>query len=127
MTRWTVHPHPERRSIYGIHKRNALTSPAGLWYLSAGLPGVSMSDTMGTFGIDFEVENPTQPGARRLVRAALVETRSELSWIPAGVLESLGIERYTTARFRSANGTVLERWTGTAWVHVAEKRTADDV
>ena len=86
-----------------------------------------MPDTMGTFRVDFEVENPTLPGTRRLVRAALVDTGSELSWIPADILESLGIERYTTARFRSANGTVLERWTGAAFVHVAGKRTADDV
>jgi clan AA aspartic protease len=86
-----------------------------------------MSDTMGTFRIDFEVENPTHPGARRVVRKALVDTGAELSWIPFDVLESLGIERYTVARFRQANGTVLERWTGTAWVHVAGKRTADDV
>lgn len=86
-----------------------------------------MSDTMGTFRIDFEVENPTRPGARRVVPSALVDTGSELSWIPSDILESLGVERYTTARFRSANGTVLERWTGTAWVHVADKRTADDV
>ena len=86
-----------------------------------------MSDTMGTFRIDFELENPMRAGERRLVRQALVDTGAELSWIPTDILESLGIERYTTARFRSANGTILERWTGTAWIHVAGKRTADDV
>ena len=86
-----------------------------------------MSDTMGTFRIDFELENPMRAGERRVVRHALVDTGAELSWIPTEILESLGIERYTTARFRSANGTILERWTGTAWIHVAGKRTADDV
>ncbi len=30
-------------------------------------------------------------------------------------------------RFRQADGTILERWTGPAFVHVAGKRTADDV
>ena len=30
-------------------------------------------------------------------------------------------------RFRQANGTVLERWTGPAFLHVAGKRTTDDV
>ena len=86
-----------------------------------------MSDTVGTFRIDFELENPMCASERRVVRHALVDTGAELSWIPTDILESLGIERYTTARFRSANGTILERWTGTAWIHVAGKRTADDV
>ena len=45
----------------------------------------------------------------------------------AAVLESLGIERYEQRRFRQANGTVLERWTGHAVIYVAGKRTADDV
>ena len=57
----------------------------------------------------------------------LVDTGAELSWFPADVLESLGIERYTQWRFRQADGTVLERWAGAAFVHVAGKRTADDV
>jgi predicted aspartyl protease len=56
-----------------------------------------------------------------------VDTGAELSWIPGDVLESLGIERYTVWRFRQANGSVLERWTGAAFVYVAGKRAADDV
>jgi predicted aspartyl protease len=86
-----------------------------------------MTDTMGTFRIDFEIENPMHPGKRRVVRNALVDTGAELSWVPGEILESLAIDRYATARFRSANGIVLERWTGTAWIHVGGKRTADDV
>ena len=56
-----------------------------------------------------------------------VDTGAELSWVPADVLESLGIERYTTLRFRQADGTVLERWTGAAFIHVGGKRASDDV
>jgi predicted aspartyl protease len=81
---------------------------------------------MGTFRIDFELENPMRAGERRVVRNALVDTGAELSWIPTDILESLGIERYTTARFRSGTANP-QRWTGTAWIHVAGKRTADDV
>lgn len=88
---------------------------------------VTVSDTMGTFRIDVEIENPVRPGSRRLVRNALVDTGAELSWIPSEILESLGIERYAVWRFRQANGTVLERWTGAAFVFVAGKRAADDV
>ena len=86
-----------------------------------------MSDDMGTFRVDIELENPSRPGERRGVRAVLVDTGAELSWIPATVLESLGIERYEVRRFRQADGTVLERWTGAAFIHVAGKRAADDV
>ena len=57
----------------------------------------------------------------------LVNTCAELSWIPAEVLESLGIERYTRVRFRQADGSVLERWIGPAFVHAEGKRTPDDV
>src|SRR5438093_456271 len=38
-----------------------------------------------------------------------------------------GIVRYERRRFRQADGTVLERWTGPAFVHVAGRRTTDDV
>jgi len=86
-----------------------------------------MPDEMGTFRVDMEIENPARPGERRVLKSVLVDTGAELSWIPAEVLESLGIERYATWRFRRADGTVLERRTGAAFIHVACKRTSDDV
>jgi predicted aspartyl protease len=88
--------------------------------------GVMPAD-MGTFRIDIEIENPARPGERRALRSVLVDTGAELSWIPAEVLESLGIERYTRVRFRQADGSVLERWIGPAFVHAEGKRTTDDV
>lgn len=86
-----------------------------------------MSDEMGTFRIDVEIENPARPGVRHIVRSALVDTGAELSWIPAELLRSLGIEPYGAWRFRQADGTILERRTGAAFLHVDGKRTADDV
>jgi predicted aspartyl protease len=86
-----------------------------------------MTDSMGTFRVDVEIENPARPGERRTLRSVLVDTGAELSWIPAELLEALGIERYTTWRFRQADGTILERRTGAAFIHVAGKRTSDDV
>jgi len=86
-----------------------------------------MADDMGTFRIDYEIENPTRPGERRTVKSALVDTGAELSWVPAETLDSLGIERYAKLRFRQANGTILERWVGTGWVHSSGRRTADDI
>jgi predicted aspartyl protease len=86
-----------------------------------------MSDDMGTFRVDVEIENPARPGERRTLKSVLVDTGAELSWVPAEVLESLGIERYNRWHFRQADGTILERWAGGAFVYVAGKRTNDDV
>ena len=82
---------------------------------------------METFRIEVEVENPARPGERRRVEKVLVDTGAELSWIPADVLEALGIERYAQLRFRQASGSIVERWVGPAFIHAAGKRTADDV
>lgn len=86
-----------------------------------------MPEEMGTFRTTIEIENPARRGERRALANVLVDTRAELSWVPAAILESLGIEREKRLRFRQASGTVLERWTGIAIVHAGGTRTADDV
>lgn len=86
-----------------------------------------MAENMGTFRIDIEIENPARPGTRRALRSVLVDSGAELSWIPAAILESLGIERRSQWRFRQADGTVLERWTGPAFVYAEGKTATDDV
>ncbi len=59
-----------------------------------------MPDDMGTFRVDVEIENPARPG---------------------------DVERNNKWRFRQADGTTLERWTGGVSVYVAGKRAADEV
>jgi predicted aspartyl protease len=86
-----------------------------------------MPNDMGTFRVDIEIENPARPGQKRTLRSVLVDTGAELSWVPAEVLEALGVERNNQWRFRQANGTVLERWAGTVSVYVAGKRAGDEV
>ena len=86
-----------------------------------------MPGDMGTFRIDIEIENPARPGARRRLSSVLVDTGAELSWVPAHVLESLGVERNNKWLFRQADGTILERWTGIVIIGVGGKRTGDDV
>lgn len=86
-----------------------------------------MSAEMGTFRVDIEIENPARPGERRSVTSVLVDTGAELSWFPGPVLESLGIERYKRLRFRQADGTILERWVGGAFLHVSGTKATDDV
>src|SRR5438132_14005349 len=89
--------------------------------------GAIMTDEMGSFRVDIEIENPARPGERQGVRSVLVDTGAELSWIPATVLESLGIRRYRTARFRQASGAIVERSIGAAFIHVAGSSTVDDL
>src|SRR5207253_9772716 len=86
--------------------------------------GGSMPDEMGTFRVDMEIENPARPGERRTLRSVLVDTGAELSWVPAEILESLGVERNNKWHFRQADGTILERWTGGVFVYVVGKRAA---
>ena len=85
-----------------------------------------MSD-MGTFRVPITIENPARPGQTRSLESVLVDTGAELSWVPREVLESLGIERNNVWRFRQADGSVLERWTGTAVIHVAGRKAGDEI
>jgi clan AA aspartic protease len=86
-----------------------------------------MSDEMGTFRIDVEIENPAKPGAREVLREALVDTGAELSWFPRRVLERLGVQPKKVWHFRQADGTVLERATGYVIVYAAGTETSDEV
>ena len=61
------------------------------------------------------------------MESLLVDTGSELTWVPAEVLESMGIARVKRLRFRQATGQIVERWTGDARVFAAGTRTIDDV
>lgn len=84
-------------------------------------------DDMGAFRTEIQVENPAKPGDRRTLRNVLVDTGAELSWIPAQLLESLGIERRKDMRFRQADGTILERPTGFAVIYAGGTLTNDEV
>lgn len=86
-----------------------------------------MSDEMGTFRVDVEIENPARPGERRLMQSVLVDTGAELSWFPADTLVSLRIERRKLWRFRQADGSVLSRWSGPAFLYVVGTTATDDV
>ena len=86
-----------------------------------------MRGEMGSFRVDVDIENLARPGQRRTLHSVLVDTGAELSWVPAAVLESLGVERNNKWLFRQADGTILERWTGSVVITVAGKRAADEV
>jgi len=86
-----------------------------------------MAADMGTCRVDLELENPARLGERRTLNSVLVDTGAELTWVPASVLESLSVERNNLWRFRQADGTILERWTGGVRITVAGKRALDEV
>lgn len=86
-----------------------------------------MPDDMGTFRTDVELENPASPGARQRMTGVLVDTGAELSCFPTPVLEALGVARQKRLRFRQADGSVFERWTGDAILYAAGTRTVDEV
>ena len=86
-----------------------------------------MSDDTTSVRIDVEIENPAAPGRREVLHNVLVDTGAELSWFPAAILESLGIERRKVWHFRQADGTVLARWTGAAFVYAGGTSATDDV
>lgn len=85
-----------------------------------------MSD-MGTFRIEVEIENPASPGPRVAVHDVLVDTGAELSWFPASILDSLGVQRRKVLHFRQADGTIVTRWTGPAFIYAADTTATDDV
>lgn len=84
-------------------------------------------DDMGSFRIDVSIGNPARPGERREIRNVLVDTGAELSCFPGQVLEELGIVRGKKLRFRQADGSVLERWTGSGIVYAADTYASDDL
>jgi len=86
-----------------------------------------MINGMGTFRTDVEIENPANPGTRRTISNALVETGAQLSWFPRSVLEELGVERLKVWHFKQADGTVLARWTGAVSVSAGGIWTVDEV
>src|SRR5206468_2713657 len=82
---------------------------------------------MGTFRITLSLEHPGRRGLLRALNDVLVDTGSELTWIPREILVGLGIGAERRDRFVLANGNVVERDIGYAIVHVEGVATADDV
>jgi len=60
-----------------------------------------MSQEMGTFRIDVDVEHPNST-VRQTLQAS-VDTGAKLSWFPAAFLDSLGIRRLKQWHFRQAD------------------------
>ena len=82
---------------------------------------------MGTLRTRVGVENVSQQGGIHELPETLVDTGSEFTWIPRGVLESLGIKPQRRQGFLVADERRVERDMGYAIVHAGGAATADDV
>ena len=82
---------------------------------------------MGTLRTTVGVENVLRNSGIRELPETLVDTGSELTWIPRDVLESLGIKPERRQGFRVADGRRVDRDIGYAIVHAGGASTADDV
>jgi predicted aspartyl protease len=89
--------------------------------------GGSMADEMGIFRTKVGIESHTARGTVEFVDNVMVDIGSELTWLPAAVLESIGIRREKTVRFLMADGTVVTRETGYAIVHAGGAEVPDEV
>lgn len=85
-----------------------------------------MSD-MGTFRTTIRVASHDRPDELLELANVLVDTGSELTWIPREILESLGIRPLKTLRFRVADGRTFERQVGYAIIHAGGTQTTDEV
>jgi clan AA aspartic protease len=86
-----------------------------------------MMQRMSLFRINLEVADP-----RDITRVsgkinALVDTGSELTWVPAPILEAIGIVRLKKKSFRTASNQTLLRDVGYGVIRAEGFETIDEV
>lgn len=78
-----------------------------------------MIDDMGIFRTTIGVAHVGRRGDRRTLSDVMVATGSEYNWVPRELLVEVGVEAVRTDRFETADGRVLEREVGFAWLYAA--------
>lgn len=81
---------------------------------------------MGYFHVDVEVRSLPDADPPLVVRA-MVDTGSEYTWLPAALLESLGVMRRDGIWFTTATGEQVARPSGYAFLTVGGRQTVDTV
>ena len=83
---------------------------------------------MGSFYTGCKVENHRDPRKVALVPRLLVDSGSEFTWLPAEVLERIGVEpQKRDLQIQMANGQVITRTVGFAVLRVDKFFTIDEV
>ena len=83
---------------------------------------------MGTFSVGCRIENSVDRTRRVAISRMLVDTGSEYTWVPATMLEKIGIAREKKdIEFVMAKGQRITRSVGFAIIRVAKSFTIDEV
>lgn len=82
-------------------------------------------DPVGLFRTTIEIEHLERRGSRRSLPNALVDTGSEYTWIPRGVLEELGVVAQRKQAFIVADGRRIDRDIGYALVRASSAEAPD--
>ena len=83
---------------------------------------------MGTFSVGCRIENSVDRTRRVAISRMLVDTVSEYTWVPATMLEKIGIAREKKdIEFVMANGQRITRSVGFAIIRVEKSFTIDEV
>ena len=83
---------------------------------------------MGTFYTSCVLENPADRQRTQPVAKMLVDTGAEYTWVPAKVLDALGVRREDKQlSFRMADGRRVTRNVGFAVIRVDSHFTVDEV
>jgi clan AA aspartic protease len=92
-------------------------------YMKHMLGGVAMS----MFKIEVVVSNPKHEEIETPPVEALVDTGSELSWLPADILARAGITPRRKKVFQTSDGTRIEREIGYAIIKADGYETTDEL
>ena len=84
-------------------------------------------DDMGLFRTTIEIQNLQHPGTWQALSDVLVDTGSELTWIPRDVLTALGIVAQRQQGFIVADGRRIDRDVGYALVRAGGSEAPDFV
>lgn len=82
-------------------------------------------DDMGLFRTTVEVQNLKQAARWSALPETLVDTGSELTWIPRHILEELGVEPQRKQGFLVADGRRIERDIGYALIRAGGSEAPD--
>lgn len=82
-----------------------------------------VDDDMGLYRTTIAIASLTVPDRRVELADVLVDTGSEYNWVPATLLDTLGIAPERVERFETADGRILERDVGFAMIHAGGRST----
>jgi predicted aspartyl protease len=83
---------------------------------------------MGVFRVDIEIRRPGRRSRWVSVRQVLVDSGSEMTWLPERLLRSIGIDVFKRdQRFVMANGLEITRDVGVAVIRSGDFKTVDEV